>query len=124
MDAIADLLGQIQRTANDAGLDPADRTAALTDLRERIVDVVAECDRLISLGHRGREAAASQQVRSRIAARGVAEARALLVEEFAPAELDAAAVLSNDELDALQEEGLLDEAAGVVVNETSVRSSE
>lgn len=119
MDAIAELLAQIQQTAN-SNLDPADRTAALTDLRERIVDVVAECDRHLALGHRGREAEASQQVRSRIAARGIAEARSLLVEEFAPAELDAAAVLSHDELDRLQEEGLLDEAAGEIVR--NVRS--
>jgi hypothetical protein len=119
VDAIADLNRQLQDIANDSSLDPSDRTAALTDLRERINDVVGEADRMISMGHRAREAETSAQMRSRMAAREVADVREALVEEFAPAQLDEAAVVSHDELDAFQEEGLLDEAALAIDRETS-----
>lgn len=115
MDAFVELSNQLSRVANDPALDPADRTAALSALRERVNDLLGMADRLLSDAHRAREAGASRQFRDRMVARGTADAReGLLAEGADPRSLSEGLVLSHDELDEFAEEGLLDEAASQV----------
>jgi hypothetical protein len=110
---------QLSRVASDPALEPADKTAALSDLRERLRDLLGACDRLLSDAHRARERGASQAARERFAARGAADARTGLIQEgHDPLELDEAAVLSHETLDELEEEGLAGEAARAVARAT------
>lgn len=108
---LEDLAAQLHRISNGDGA-AADKTAALTDLRERINDVLGEADRLIAMQHRVREAEAVGSRRTRLVARENAGLReeALAGGLLEEAELDEAALLSHGELDRLREEGLEPEA--------------
>lgn len=118
MGALEDLTAQLDGIAGDAALDPAEKTASLSSLRERVNDVVGYADRLIIQQHRAREGAAAGGVREEMAARRRADLHESAVAAGESAvELEEAAVLSHATLDQLREEGLEGEALGRLTEE-------
>lgn len=113
MGAIEELTAQLEGLAGDTALDPVDRVATLTGLRERLSDVVGYADRLIALQHRAREEGAAALHRARHFSRELADLHEAAVAEgiAEAAYLEAAAVPSHRTLDELAEEGLEPEAA-------------
>lgn len=111
VDVFGELRSQVRSAALDHTLDPGDRYARLTTLRERMSDVLGELDRYRSDAQRIREAASSSQAREVLWARANADVREELLElgEFTAATLDEMGLLSHGELDRLHEEGLLEE---------------
>lgn len=111
MGALEDLTAQLDGIAGDTSLSPAEKTASLSSLRERVNDVVGYADRLIIQQHRQREGAAAVGVRDQMLARRRADLHeAALGAGESAAELEESALLSHATLDQLREEGLEGEA--------------
>lgn len=111
-DVFGELQTQIRSAALDHTLDPGDRYAKLSTLREHLTDALGELDRYRSDAQRVREADAGQAAREVLWARKNADIRETLLElgEYDASELDEMGLLSHQELDRLAEEGLLEEA--------------
>jgi hypothetical protein len=112
VDAIAELRGQVDAAALDHTLDPSERYAKLTALRAELEPLLGEIDRRRSDAQKVREAEAAGQSREVLWARRNASLRESMIEkgELDAETADEAGMLSHDELDRLQEEGLLEEA--------------
>lgn len=110
-DPLTVLRDQVENAIADPSLEPVERVARLRDLRERMVDIVGVADSYIGSVSRLREAVSSRSardvlwVRRQADLREQAEADGSLEEWVAP---------THAELNRLQEEGLLEEVAGVM----------
>jgi predicted ABC-type ATPase len=109
VDSVQTLLDQ---TASDPSTDPAVRVANLRALRDDIASLVGNADRYIADQELRREADGMSRVRDFVGARAAADARGGLLDEHgvSPKALDAAGVLSHDELDRRAADGTLEES--------------
>lgn len=115
-DAIAELQDEVRSVGLDHQLPPADRYRKLTALRSPIAAVLGEIDRYRAGDQNLREAGASEALKEVEWVRRNASLRDRLIEEgeMEPETLDEMGILSHAELDRLEEEGLLEEAAGSI----------
>lgn len=109
LDALADLLDQI---ANDPTLDPTDRVANLRELRADLAALVGQADRYIGDQQLQREGDGLARIHEFMAARADANSREQLLDAggVSPEALDAAGILSHDELDGRIADGTIEEA--------------
>jgi Zeta toxin len=110
--AVDSLETLLEETANDPTVDPAERVSKLRALRADIATLVGTADRYIGDQELEREGRAFGRVRGFMEARAEANARGELLDVGAasPEGLDAAGVLSHQELDRRAEDGTIEEA--------------
>lgn len=111
-DAIGQLRDELDRLAADPDIEPADRVAQLRDLRSDLAFLTGTCDRYIADQELLREGSALDRVREYLGAREDADARGVLLDRgmATPEQLDAAGLLSHDELDRRVQDGTVEEA--------------
>ena len=111
--AVAATLNHI---AGDSSLDPAERIKRLREAAQGITDtdLLGQVDSYIGSLELRREAAAMSPTVQRLALRENANIREALLArgEATPEEMDAAGILSHDELDAAEQDGSLSESFG------------
>lgn len=109
-DPLRSLREQVEEIVGDGGMDPSDRSVKLLHLREGVEALLGLIATHLGDADLAREAEASGAVRARLRARQNASIREALVArgEATAAELDAMGYLAHDELDRLDEEGLLE----------------
>jgi hypothetical protein len=110
--AIADLQGQLDQAVSDPSLDPAARVKQLRGLRSDIATLLGQADRYMADLEKQREGEAIDRVAGYIRAREDADLRGDLVDraQAAPEALDAAGLLSHNELDRRLADGTFEEA--------------
>lgn len=113
MDVFGELRDEIRSVAMDHTLAPAERHEKLTALRGPIADALGELDRYAAADNNLREADASTPLAEVEWVRRNASLREELIRmgELTESALDEMGVYSHAELDRLEEEGLLEEAA-------------
>ena len=119
-DPISDLQRQIEDASQDERATPEERVARMRALRARVVHLLGTCDTYIANLEKLREAHTRVQVEDVAVVRENADARVRMIEagEASAEDLTEAGFLSHEDLDMLQEEGLLEEAAPQLVART------
>lgn len=112
--AVLDLQDLLNETATDPSTDPAARVANLRSLRADISAVLGQCERYIGDQENARESDAMGRVSEHMRARENADVRGDLLDAgvTTPEQLDAAGMLSHDELDRRVADGSIEEAFG------------
>jgi hypothetical protein len=108
------LRDEIENAAQDESIDPSARLRMLSALRGDLVSVLGACDQYIGALERHAQSLAAAQRENVEIARRFASLREGMIEEGVATgdELDLVGILSEAELDQLEEEGLLLEAVG------------
>jgi hypothetical protein len=114
-DPVAEIRSQLEAAALDAELAPRERAAKLRDMRGMLRDLAGVADRYLRGAQKLVEALESDEARDVLWIRGQASLReALQANGVAAEELEEAGMPTHEELDRLEDEGLLDEAANAI----------
>jgi hypothetical protein len=110
-DSVTELDRQIEAAAADPHLTPRERMLKIRVLRERCMDLVGRADKHLNLLGRMQEAQVAADARDELRVGDQAVLREALLERLDDPELvERVALLSAQEIEQLEEEGLLEEA--------------
>lgn len=112
-ETLDDLKDELEEAATDESLSAADRLARLREIREELVEATSEADRHIKEAEAAENAGAVGAALAVAALRERASLHDELIEQgvLTEADFEAHGVLTHAQLDAMDEEGLLEAAA-------------